>query len=201
MRTAFQILAVALLIAQPAAADDEGSGKGAPKVQQVEEVERGLWLRADLGVAMTVLDPFGADRESGPWPPGPLLQLELGYDLGQVASIHLALNGQQVIGQQQRADSEALSNDVAALALLAGGRFNILTTKRLGWYVKAAVGWMFVSPALAAMDDGLLVHGCTGVEYATWLRHFFIGLEAGAAYDVGNGGLQVLLTPTLKYVF
>jgi len=201
MRTAIQVLAVALLIAQPALAEDEESSKGAPKVQQVDEVERGLWLRADLGVAMTVLDPFGSNRESGPWPPGPLLQLELGYDFGQVASIHLAINGQQVIGQQKREDREALSNDVAAVALLAGGRFNILTTKRLGWFVKAAVGWMFVAPSLAEMKDGLLVHGCTGIEYATWLRHFSVGIEAGAAYDVANGGLQVLLTPTLKYVF
>ena len=200
MRTAAMVIALALAAA-PAAQAQEGKGKGAPKLQKFDEVERGFWLRADLGIALAVVDPFSDNRSAGIWPPGPLLQLEIGYDFGQVASIHIALHGQQVSGNRELTNRPSISNDAAMLAPMLGVRFNFVTTKRLAWFIKAAAGWMFTAPSLAEFESGLLVQAGTGIEYATALRHFFVGLEAWGSYDLANGGVLVSLTPTLKYTF
>jgi len=200
MRTAAVVIALALAAA-PAAQAQEGKSKSTPKVQKFDEVERGFWLRADMGLAMAVVDPFSDNRSSGFWPPGPLLQIEMGYDLGQVASIHLALHGQQVSGNRELANRPSVSNDAAMLAPMLGVRFNFVTTKRTAWFIKAAAGWMFTAPSLAEFESGLLIQAGTGLEYATALRHFFVGLEIGGSYDLANGGVLVSLTPTLKYAF
>jgi hypothetical protein len=41
----------------------------------------------------------------------------------------------------------------------------------------------------------------TGLEYATQLRHFFVGLEVAASYLPAIGGFSAIVTPTLKYTF
>jgi len=200
MRTAASALVLALALA-PCALAQEGKAKGTPKVQKVVEVERGFWIRADMGIAVSVVDMFGDNRKSGIWPPGPLLQLEMGYDLGQVASIHIALHGQQVAGTHSLTNRPSVSNDAAILAALLGARFNLVTSKRMAWFLKAAVGWMFTAPDIAEFESGLLIQAGTGIEYATSLRHFFVGLEAWGSYDLANKGVLVSLTPTLKYTF
>ncbi len=193
-------LFILILSANPAFAGGTAS-KGAPKIQKFSEVERGFWLRTDMGFSMPVTNLFGGDRQSPAWPPSPLLQLEAGYDLGQIASIHLALHGQQISGERQPANKAEVSNDVGIFAVLLGLRFNLITTKRTGWYVKAAVGWMFTAPDMAGYDSGLIFQGGTGLEYATMLRHFWVGVEVWGSYDLTNSGAMVALTPNLKYVF
>ena len=200
MRASAWSLSLLLLLCSTAQAEPKKS-TGAPKVQKFVDVERGLFLRADMGFALSVTNPFGGDGKTGIWPPGPLLQLELGYDFGQIASIHLVLHGQQVGGTRDLGSRGSVSNDAAMLALMLGGRFNFMTGKRLAWFLKANVGWMFTTPALAQFDSGLLVQAGTGIEYATQLRHFFVGLEVAGAYDIQNGGVFVALTPTVKYTF
>ncbi len=205
MRTAAWTLA-ALLCALPVLAQ-EAKSTTAPKLQQVQEVERGFWMRANMGFSMSVVDMFGAGtsadtRSSTLWPPGPVLQLEFGFDLGQVASIHLGLQGQQIVGVRDMGATRAdVSNDAAMMAILLGGRLNLVTSKRLAWYFKANVGYMFTAPELAEFSAGLLVGGGTGIESATMLRHFFVGLELSGSYDLANGGVLVALTPSLKYTF
>jgi len=183
--------------------EEAGQVTGAPKLQAYEEVERGFFLRTTFGAAMAVTDMFGDSigvvRENSLWP-GPVLGLEIGYDLGQIASLHVAVQGQQVLGLQTRGTHES-GADLTLLALMLGGRINLVTTQRLGWYLKVGAGWMFTWPELAGVDWGFLVHGGTGLEYATKLRHFSLGLEVTAQYDIANGGVLVGLSPTLKYVF
>ncbi|HOX46365.1 MAG TPA: adventurous gliding motility protein CglE [Myxococcota bacterium] len=202
------LMAPAAALAEEAAggaqdSEEQGQITGAPKAQVFEEVERGFFLRTTLGAAMAVTDMFGdsagVKRESTLWP-GPVVGLEIGYDFGQYASLHLAAQGQQIIGVQERNDRES-GADATLLALMLGGRVNLVTSQRVAWYLKVGAGWMFTWPELAGLDSGFLVHGGTGVEYATKLRHFTVGLEATAQYDIANGGLLVGLSPTLKYVF
>jgi hypothetical protein len=76
-----------------------------------------------------------------------------------------------------------------------------MTTKRTGWYVKGGVGYMFAAPELARLDEGAVIHLGTGIEYATQLRHFFVGLEVVASYLPAIGGFSAIVTPTVKYVF
>ncbi len=192
---------VLLLAAAPVVLARQSRSSSAPRVQKFEEVQRGFWLRTNMGFAMSVTDMFGDKRSSNPWPPGPVLQIEGGYDFGQIASIHIALHGQQVVGVREMGNVPDLSNDAALIATMLGGRFNIMTTKRLGWFIKANVGWMFTAPDLAEFDSGLLIQGGIGLEYATMLRHFFVGIEIWASYDISNRGVLVSLTPSLKYTF
>ena len=174
--------------------------KGQPRVQEYQEVERGFWARTNLGAALTLGDVFTEGR-SASMMPGPVVSLELGYDFGQVASIHLAVLGQQVIGVRELSNRPEVSNDAGVLALMLGGRFNIITSKRLGWFIKAQASWMLTAPEMAEYQGGLVVQGGTGIEYATQLRHFFIGLEVFGQYDLANSGIGIGLTPTLKYAF
>ncbi|MBN2498842.1 MAG: adventurous gliding motility protein CglE [Deltaproteobacteria bacterium] len=175
--------------------------KSQPQAQQFQEVERGLWLRATMGAVMTVTNAFGEGRESALWPPGPMIEIEAGYDFGQYASIYLGVLAEQLVGSRDMGSRSPVSNDAGALALMAGGRFNALTTKRLAWFLMAGVGWMFTQPSLAQYDGGVLIQAGTGIEYATNLRHFFVGLELFGQYDVMNGGAGVGLSPCLKYTF
>jgi len=182
------------------AAEEEGARSG-PRIQKFEEIERGFWLRSNFGISLAVMNHFGGDDTESPiWPPGPVVSLEMGIDFGQVASIHLAIHGQQVTGTRNSSRG-SIPNDSTAIGVLLGGRFNFVTTKRLGWFIKAGVGYMLSIPDLTKLDDGLVAQAGTGIEYATSLRHFFIGIEVLAQYLMSNNGLGILVTPTVKYTF
>ena len=190
-----------VLAAAPVAHARLPRSSSAPKVQEFEEVQRGFFLRTTMGISMSVTDMFGDKRSSNPWPPGPVLQLEAGYDIGQIVSIHVALHGQQVVGVREMDKVGDLSHDATLLAAMLGGRFNMMTTKRLALFLKANVGWMYATPDLASLDPGLLVQAGIGLEYATMLRHFFVGIEVWASYDLANKGVLASLAPCLKYTF
>jgi hypothetical protein len=193
-------LALALLTTGLVYAQETGSGSG-PRVQKFSEVERGFFIRSAFGFSMAVTDLYGGDDWKSPlWPPGPVIGIEIGYDLGQVASIHMAAYGMQVSGTRETPRAK-VSNDAGALLAMIGGRFNLTTTKRTGWYVKAGVGYMFAAPEMARLDQGAVIHAGTGIEYATQLRHFFVGLEVVASYLPAIGGFSAIVTPTLKYTF
>ena len=194
--------ALALLTTSIGFAQEAGSGSG-PRVQKFQEVERGFFIRSAFGFSMAVTDLFGKSDdswESSLWPPGPVIGIELGYDIGQVASIHLAVSGQQIPGVRNTTRAK-VSNDAGALLAMLGGRFNLMTTKRTSWYLKANVGYMFTDPELAELDQGAVIQAGTGLEYATQLRHFFVGLEVVASYLPAIGGFSAIVTPTLKYTF
>jgi hypothetical protein len=174
----------------------------APKVQKFEDVERGFWLKSTIGMALMLGDVFGDDRESPLWPVDPMVGIEMGFDLGQVAAIHLAVYGQHVSGNRTlSASGSEISNDAGALMLMAGGRFALVTTQRLSWFIKASGGYALAVPEMAKLDPGVVVHAGSGIEYATGLRHFFVGLEAAGQYFVASSCFSVLITPTLKYAF
>ena len=126
--------------------------------------------------------------------------MEIGYDLGQVAAMHLGVYGRQISGTQGSGDT-TISTDADVLMLMIGVRFNLATTKRLGFFVKANVGYMVASPELAKIGDGAEFHAGAGIEYATQLRHFFVGAEVLASYLPAVGGFSAIVTPTLKYTF
>jgi hypothetical protein len=172
------------------------------KAQKAVEIERGVWLRSTFGMSTTVINVFsgGQKQKSSVWPLGTVMGIELGFDLGQIASLFLAFAADHLPGSRETSRG-SVGNDAAAFLGMGGVRFSLMTTKRLSWYVKAAAGYLLSSPELATLDNGILVQGGTGLEYATKLRHFYLGLEASGQFLVAGGGLMVVLTPTLKYVF
>ena len=205
-RTTAVALALALALLTTGFANaQESKSASSPNVQKFQEVERGFWLRSAFGVSVTLTDVFkeksgDRPRESSVWPPGLIIGLEMGYDLGQVAAIHLGVYGRQISGTQGSGDS-TISTDADVLMLMIGGRFNLATTKRLGFFIKANVGYMLASPELAKIGDGVEIHAGGGIEYATQLRHFFVGAEVMASYLPAIGGFSAIVTPTLKYTF
>jgi hypothetical protein len=206
-RTTAVVLALALALLFTGFVNaQESKSSSSPKVQKFQEVERGFWLRSAFGVSVTLTDVFkekknvDRPRESSVWPPGLIIGLEMGYDLGQVAALHLGVYGRQISGTQGSGDS-TISTDADVLMLMLGGRFNLATTKRLGFFIKASVGYMLASPEMAKIGDGVEIHAGAGIEYATQLRHFFVGAEALASYLPAVGGFSAIITPTLKYTF
>jgi len=205
-RTTAVVLALALALLTTGLVNaQESKSASSPKVQKFQEVERGFWIRSTFGVSVTITDVFkeksgDRPRESSIWPPGPIIGLEMGYDLGQVAAIHLGVYGRQIPGTQGSGDNE-ISTDADVLMLMLGGRFNLATTKRMGFFIKANVGYMLASPEMAKVGDGVEIHAGAGIEYATQLRHFFVGAEVMASYLPAVGGFSAFVTPTLKYTF
>lgn len=174
-----------------------------PRVQKFDEIERGFWIRSSFGMSITSQNPFkDKSRKNPAWPPGGAFGLEMGYDFGQVASIHVAacgmhLNGYQIIDKEKR----NVPSDVGVYMITLGTRFNLATTKRTAWFIKAGAGYLMARPKGTTLDDGLAVQAGTGIEYATNLRHFFVGLEAVADYFVESKGIVYTLTPIVKYSF
>jgi hypothetical protein len=128
----------------------------------------------------------------------------MGVDLGTIASIHLAVQGFEVSGTREVERSgkvETISNDVTGLLLSAGGRFDLMTTKRLAWFIKAGAGYLLSLPDSSGLDSTLAFLGGTGIEYATALRHFTIGIEAVGQFLLTPKSVMVILSPTVKYTF
>lgn len=185
----------------------EGEEKVGSREAKFNEVEYGFWLRSTLGAAMVIGDLFGSENgaPSAPvFPPGPALGVEMGIDLGTIASLHLSVQGFVISGTRDvtRGDkTETLSNDATGLLLSAGGRFDLMTTKRLAWFIKAGAGYLLASPDSAGLDSSVAVLGGTGIEYATALRHFTIGLEAVGQFLLAPKSVMVIVSPTVKYTF
>ncbi len=208
MRQATVILLVILGAASAAwAQGKEGEEKVGSREAKINEVEYGFWLRSTLGAAVVIGDVFGS--ESGAptapvFPPGPALGIEMGVDLGTIASLHLSVQGFEIAGTRDvtRGDkTETVSNDATGLLLSAGGRFALMTTKRLAWFIKAGAGYVLAVPDSSGLDSSLAFFGGTGVEYATALRHFTIGLEAVGQFLLAPKSVMVILSPTVKYTF
>ena len=129
-----------------------------------------------------------------------MISLEAGVDFGQYASLHVGFLASVVSGSRTLSN-RSVSNDAGLYAILAGLRYNFVTTQRLAYFLKLGGGWMKAMPDLTEVTSGVLVTAAIGFEYATMLRHFFIGLEIGGSYDLANEGIMAIVNPTLKYTF
>jgi len=187
--------------------EEATEARGAPKIQKIQDVEYGFWLRWSIGASFAIGDFFNYDDGSGSspaWPPGPIMGLEAGFDLGTIASLHLAISGVEISGTRKTARG-VVGNDAGVLQMMVGARVALMTTKRLAWFLKAGAGYLLAFPSVAKVDNGPVFLAGTGLEYATSLRHFFVGLEAGAQFFLGDSfsfsGVTAIVTPTLKYTF
>ena len=185
------------------------------KEAPVDEVERGFYLGADVGVSYLGSLPAAVGTPSpSSW--GMMLRLEAGYDIGRYLTVSLfgAFTaygaGSDYIGYSQGAASGAFSQIIPGLAV----RFNALGfadgqgVQRTWLYVKAGAGWAFFQPsALFTVPNSTSSYSAfyafagVGVQYYTHLRHFSIGLEVDASFlgKSSDWGFQV--TPNIRYAF
>jgi hypothetical protein len=185
------------------------------KEAPVDEVERGFYLGADVGVSYLGSLPAQAGTPSpSSW--GMMLRLEAGYDIGRYLTVSVFgafaaySAGSEYIGYSEGLASGAFTQLIPGVAV----RFNALGfadgqgVQRTWLYVKAGAGWAFfqpqalftTTPATSSYSSFYAFAG-VGVQYYTHLRHFSIGLEVDATYlgKSKDWGFQV--TPNVRYAF
>jgi hypothetical protein len=185
------------------------------KEPPVDEVERGFYLGADVGVAFLGGLPAQAGTPSpSSW--GMMLRLEAGYDIGRYVTVSLFGAfatygaGSEYIGYSEGAASGAFSQLIPGLAV----RFNALGfadsqgVQRTWLYVKAGAGWAFFQPQAlftatpaTSSYSAFYAFGGVGVQYYTHLRHFSIGLEVDASFLGKSNDWGFQITPNIRYAF
>ena len=185
------------------------------KEAPVDEVERGFYLGADVGVSFLGGLPAQAGTPSpSSW--GMMLRLEAGYDIGRYVTVSIfgafaAYGaGSEYIGFSEGAASGAFSQLIPGLAV----RFNALGfadsqgVQRTWLYVKAGAGWAFFQPQAlftptpaTSSYSAFYAFGGVGVQYYTHLRHFSIGLEVDASFLGKSNDWGFQITPNIRYAF
>ncbi len=185
------------------------------KEAPVDEVERGFYLGADVGVSFLGGLPAASGTPSpSSW--GMMLRLEAGYDIGRYVTVALfgafaAYGaGSEYIGYSDGAASGAFSQLIPGVDV----RFNALGfadsqgVQRTWLYLKAGAGWAFFQPQAlftatpaTSSYSAFYAFAGVGVQYYTHLRHFSIGLEVDASFlgKSSEWGFQV--TPNIRYAF
>jgi hypothetical protein len=177
-----------------------------PRMPRFAEVERGLFAGFEAGAVMLFDTPtddpakYPFAGESGGRATGILTGVHLGYELSPAFAASLF-----VLGANAEADPSyggfglwATGADLRASFLSRRDRNGV---ERLRAYVHARVGYVVTRPTGLLGTTDLLVAGGPGVEYATRLRHFSIGVAADALWLAQAGAAGVSIAPTVRYTF
>jgi hypothetical protein len=201
------ILSLTSLLALDAStARAQSVAEGPPKVQSIRAVERGGFIETDIGVTYFVskLTIAGVDRSYGL---SLMTGLYFGYDLLDVVSISVGATA--VAASSDESVADATMGPMGSLLFLipmVHVQVAVLTTERNFVYLRGGAGFGFGLPSqVNNMDfggNGPAFEGMVGYEHYTRLRHFSIGIQAGAlVLTKPSTGIGVSLLPTLKYTF
>ena len=213
MRT-ISLLSLALLLLAPIQAaraqeeaKEEVAGEDGPKVQQIRAVERGFFVATEGGVGFIVNDIN--DRSYGI--AAPIMGLFLGYDILEILNFSIGANLMAVSASSDPANPDpAPVGDLFFLMPKLRIQFAVITTERNFFWIQAHGGFGFGLPGKITVDgvemdhggNGPIFGGTIGFERFTKLRHFSIGVQAGAEIATKPGWtIAVTLTPTVKYTF
>lgn len=180
-----------------------------PKVQSIQAVERGAFLETDVGLGLFVNElndrRYGLSLLTGAF---------AGYDILPILS--LSVGAYAVAASVSRSDSTPdPKGDLFFIAPTAQLQFALVTTERNFVFLRGAVGFAFALPKRIGEDangdgepdveyggNGPMFAGTVGFERYTKLRHFSIGVHAGAVVVTQPSvGIGISVTPTLKYTF
>jgi hypothetical protein len=206
MRSSAAILALSICLyplgakaadqpAPPAAGAEE-----APKVQQIRAVERGAFIETDVGMDLIVNkvnnQSFGLSALAGVF---------IGYDILPILSFSV---GAYAMGASISRDPTVMGTQGDLLFIIPSAQlqFALLTTERNFLFIRGGAGFAFGLPSQINNVDyggnGPAFNGMVGFERYTKLRHFSIGVLAGAVVVTKPAvAIGVSLTPTLKYTF
>jgi hypothetical protein len=213
------LVAVAMLAANvPALALAQSQGAAAPLLEKeapIDEVERGFYLGADVGLSFLGHLP-ARDGQPSPSSAGLMVRLEAGVDIGRYLTINLFgafatyRAGSDYIGYSNGQASGDFTQLIPGIALRlnALGFADSQGVQRTWLYVKAGAGWAFFqpqalfTPAPATTSySALYAFAGVGVQYYTHLRHFSIGLEVDASFLGKSKDWGFLVTPNIRYAF
>ena len=215
---ALSAIACSLLVVGRASAQEAAAPEAAeastevPQLGVLPELDRGFFIDVDGGVFFA-LNPAGASTGTRSITNAqPRFGFALGFDLSD-----------RVVAGAGMAYESSAGSCFSVVGGLCGGadNFSIFAVNAFAgylhplshqWYVGGKVigGLALMSPAPAVpegADPGLTTGFNGGVvfstEYHTHLKHFVVGLDAGAQY-VSGGGVGLVgfyAAPRIKYVF
>ena len=182
------------------------------------EVEKGFYLNSKIGGNMFLVGPLGKQTK-----PGMVTGFGLGGDiptLEKIMSLGLDFTG-TINGENGAFDSAGtpapdakIAGDALMFQITPNVHLRYYTTKRIEAYIDLLGGVVFNQSAADGVQDvggvtkfkkgqtmDYLGGGRLGVEYYTGLRHFSVGIEAGATYIITAASLGLQVNPTLKYTF
>jgi hypothetical protein len=172
--------------------------EGPPKVQNIRAVERGGFVETDIGLSYLVNTIQG--RQYGL---GTVAGVFLGYDITDIFSFSLGVTS---MGASVNGNAPPPTGDLLFVIPMAQLQLALVTTERNFFYVRAGGGFSFGLPADISGTpyggNGPAFEGLIGYEHFTQLRHFSIGIQAGALAVLKPAfGLGVSVVPLLKYTF
>jgi hypothetical protein len=179
----------------PAAAAEE-----APKVQAIRAVERGVYVEGDIGMSF-IVNKIN-DRKYGL---GILTGVFAGYDFLPILSFSIGAYA-MAASISRSSDQPSPQGDLLFVIPMAQLQFALITTERNFLFVRGGGGFAFGLPdkidGAQYGGNGPAFTGQIGFERYTKLRHFSIGVLAGAmVVTKPDLGIGISVMPTLKYTF
>lgn len=196
----------ALLLLSGEARAQEVAEEG-PKVQQIQAVERGLFLETSVGVGFVATTIN--ERKYGI--AAPLVGIFAGYDILEILNLSIGLQTMAVSeNSNPAAPDPAPVGDIFFLMPQLRLQFAVLTTERNFLWIRAHGGFGFGLPGNIEVQEVSMPHGgngpvfggSVGFERFTKLRHFSIGANAGVEIVTKPGfAVAISIVPMVKYTF
>jgi outer membrane protein OmpA-like peptidoglycan-associated protein len=176
-----------------------------PRVQTYKQVEKGLELGLQAGVALDLHNtPLGGTNV------GALAGLEIGYDITWVFRVKGGFMAEFFSARGINTRGQHSSMDYEGHIFWGGASLALLATDRSYLYVQGGVGYMLAYPKAvkdingksAGGKNSLVVLGGGGFEYYPGYRHFSFAIEANLEYlPMRNHGIAVVIYPMIRYTF
>lgn len=180
--------------------------KGDTKVVDIDEVERGVFVSVDYGVAYYIPTPGAGFLDINPTGtvPGTRFGIRVGYDILNNVAVDAFVLGAFQTGNINLADVREgkTTGDIAHIAPGIGARFAFITTDRVFAFARVGAGYALWFPAeLSGTVGSIHTDASLGIEYYTKLRHVSVGVEADFQALLLPMTFGVHVYPTLKYTF
>lgn len=192
-------------IASNADAPREGEEvRGDTKVVDIDEVERGLSVSVDYGVAYYLPGVGDLDLNPTAFEPATRVGIRVGYDVLNNVAVDAFVLGtfQPGVIDLEAVRGGKTTGDVAQITPGLGVRFAFITTERVFAFARVGAGYaLWVPSEITGAPGSIHVDASLGVEYYTKLRHVSVGIEADFQALLAPTVFGVHVYPTLKYTF
>jgi hypothetical protein len=169
------------------------------------QVRRGFFTETDIGGFFTV---GGNDRYSNLQT---YLQLGVGYDVSRNielgAHVGMGSNAANCFAGKDSRGLCSLSDNFTVTFFDVTAAYLIPLSSRLYLAPKVLAGYTVLDPSPVAgtsplsAASGPNVGGALGLEYATSMDHFSVGIDVGARWIMGADILTLQFFPRVKYTF
>jgi len=177
-----------------------------PRAPRFKEIERGLFAAAEVGWLGLLKTPtaeparYPAAGSGGGFAHGPAVGLQVGADIGDRLAVALVLFGANPTASVGYGAFNLVGAGGDVRVALVGVR-DSQQVERLQLYFHARGAWFATDPrGLFGQTDVLLGAG-PGLEYATRLRHFSLGLGVDGVFALKAKAPGIAVLPTLRYTF